>query len=514
MTLHWVLYLLTVSIFLSCAGVLVELWARPRFRPIRTIWLLTLIGSLALPAIVSVVPHRYTEPTYGSEQADSGNSKSQVVSQAGRWISLEGVYVPHATPATWDRWVAAAWVSTSIATFSWVVGTMALMAHRRRSWRTGLLAGNEVLWSVDFGPAVVGVLRPSVVIPTWVQRLPESRQRLILSHERSHLEARDPLALTLGMIAVALAPWNPLLWWQLRRLRLAIEVDCDRRLLAAGAEPTDYASALLDCSLQRMTLFAVNAAMAEPASTLERRIAFMHANQTKGWTVPAVFALLVAAASAFAATQVPPPPDAPGSGATLQAYVGNYGFPVVTILNVAVRGEHLVAAFASASPEELVESGRDEFRFKSVDARLSFSRNTSGQVTSLIMRQNGADTLAPKLDAAQVKAVHRTIESRIRSHQPAPGSEKVLRGLIDGLRSGAPDYSIMNAQMAGGTRVMLQEFHKALEGLGGIRTVEFKGVNGDGWDQYVVQHDRGQSSWRIVVDEHGVIVGALWHEGA
>ena len=145
---------------------------------------------------------------------------------------------------------------------------------------------------------------------------------------------------------------------------------------------------------------------------------------------------------------------------------------------------------------------------------MSFSRNAAGQVTSVHMRQNGADTPAPRLDAAQVEAMHRTIESRIQSRQPAPGSEKALRGLIGGLRSGTPDYSIMSAQMAGGTRVMLQEFHKALEGLGDIRAVEFKGVNGDAWDQYVVQHDRGQSSWRIVVDEHGIIVGALWHEGA
>ena len=81
-------------------------------------------------------------------------------------------------------------------------------------------------------------------------------------------------------------------------------------------------------------------------------------------------------------------------------------------------------------------------------------------------------------------------------------------------RSGAPDYSIMSPQMAGGTRAMLPEFHKALEGLGGIRALEFKGVNSDGWDQFVVQHDRGQSSWQVAVDEHGTIVGALWHEGA
>jgi hypothetical protein len=61
MTLPWILCLLAVSIFLSCAGFLLERWARPRFLPTRTIWLLTLVGSLVLPATISRVPHRYVE---------------------------------------------------------------------------------------------------------------------------------------------------------------------------------------------------------------------------------------------------------------------------------------------------------------------------------------------------------------------------------------------------------------------------------------------------------------------
>lgn len=515
MTLSWILCLLAVSIFLACAGLLLERWARPRFLPTRTIWLLTLVGSLVLPATISRVPHRFVEPTSASAQADSRDATPTIVPDSARWISLESAHVPTDTLAAWDRWITTAWVASSIATFGWVAATMALMARRRRAWRPGILFGRKILWSEDFGPAVVGVLRPTVVIPTWAKQLPDSRQRLIVIHERSHLEAQDPLALALGVAVVALAPWNPLLWWQLRRLRLAIEVDCDRRLLATGADLSDYASALLDCSLQRMTLFAVNAAMAEPASTLERRISIMNTTQARGWTMPAALTLLVAAASAFAATQVPVPSRVTASSADMQAYAGNYGFAPVTILHVSAQGDHLMAAFASAEPEELVAAGKDEFRYqRNVDVRLSFSRNATGQVTSVHMRQNGADTPAPKLDAAQVEAVHKTIESRIQSHQPAPGSEAALRTLIDGLRSGTPDYSIMSAQMAGGTRVMLPDFHRSLETLGSIRAVEFKGVNDDGWDQYVVKHDRGQSSWKLVVDERGIIVGALWHDGA
>ena len=39
-------------------------------------------------------------------------------------------------------------------------------------------------------------------------------------------------------MAVVLMPWNLPLWWQWRRLRFAIEVDCDARVLASGRIPT------------------------------------------------------------------------------------------------------------------------------------------------------------------------------------------------------------------------------------------------------------------------------------
>jgi hypothetical protein len=33
---------------------------------------------------------------------------------------------------------------------------------------------------------------------------------------------------------VAALPWNVALWWQLMRLRAAIELDCDKRVVADG----------------------------------------------------------------------------------------------------------------------------------------------------------------------------------------------------------------------------------------------------------------------------------------
>src|SRR2546428_771335 len=93
-------------------------------------------------------------------------------------------------------------------------------------------AGRAVLVSVNVGPAVAGLWRSQVVLPEWALRLGEGERRLMLTHEDEHVRARDPWLLAAAAAAVVLAPWNPVVWWQVRRLRLVVEMDCDARVLA------------------------------------------------------------------------------------------------------------------------------------------------------------------------------------------------------------------------------------------------------------------------------------------
>ncbi len=93
---------------------------------------------------------------------------------------------------------------------------------------------------------------------------PTAVQSLILEHERQHMLARDPLLLRAGILLVMLVPWNLPLWWQLRRLRLAIELDCDARVLGSGADAIRYAEVLLGV-VRRVTTVPVGVvAMSEP----------------------------------------------------------------------------------------------------------------------------------------------------------------------------------------------------------------------------------------------------------
>ncbi len=123
------------------------------------------------------------------------------------------------------------WVMLSFGLVLWALVGTADLLHRRRFWEPGTLLGRSVLWARDAGPAVVGFLRPRVVLPTWVRGVEPSRQKLILAHEEEHLGAGDAVVRFFAAVLLIAFPWNPALWLQHRRLCLAIELDCDQRVM-------------------------------------------------------------------------------------------------------------------------------------------------------------------------------------------------------------------------------------------------------------------------------------------
>jgi beta-lactamase regulating signal transducer with metallopeptidase domain len=67
-------------------------------------------------------------------------------------------------------------------------------------------------------------------------------------------------------------PWNPAMWWQLRRLCLAVEMDCDNRVVAALGDPTAYGELLLKVAQAANRGPRLQPALLGGVGTLERRL--------------------------------------------------------------------------------------------------------------------------------------------------------------------------------------------------------------------------------------------------
>lgn len=86
----------------------------------------------------------------------------------------------------------------------------------------------------SFGPAVVGLLRPRIVLPAdLVRTTPRSTLATILAHERAHLLRGDHLMAAFTQLATIFA-WPVLpLWFAAARIRRLMELACDERALAS-----------------------------------------------------------------------------------------------------------------------------------------------------------------------------------------------------------------------------------------------------------------------------------------
>jgi TonB-dependent SusC/RagA subfamily outer membrane receptor len=187
-----------------------------------------------------------------------------------RGIERGAAVLPTAPAAS--RAGLAAWGIGSAAFGAFLLLSLARLGRRRAGWPLARVRGRRVRIAPELGPAVMGIRRPEIVLPLWATRLEPDELELVLAHESEHVRARDPLLLAAGLAVLVAIPWNPAAWWQLRRLRDAVEVDCDRRVLQGGAPARRYGSLLIRLGGQGWKDLLPAAPLGGTPSLLERRL--------------------------------------------------------------------------------------------------------------------------------------------------------------------------------------------------------------------------------------------------
>ncbi len=88
---------------------------------------------------------------------------------------------------------------------------------------------------------------------------------------------------------------------------------------------------------------------------------------------------------------------------------------------------------------------------------------------------------------------------------PQQGSEAMLRGYIDALARGEPDYNRMTSEVAAQTRQQLPFNQAILSRLGALRSLTFRAVSAMGSDVYIAHFANGSAEWRIGLAKDGSI---------
>jgi TonB family protein len=262
----WMLYTALVGALLTVAAMGLDRVAVARRRPTRAIWFAALMLSIALPigraaarlapdpvAPVQIIPFTITVQS------------PAITARTSIW-NRENI----------DRALLFAWGALSALLLFRLTRSVLALRRTRGTWSATDLDGTSVRLSKNVGPAVIGLRSMDVVLPEWILSLDAPLRAIVLRHEEEHRSARDPYLLFGAAVAVALMPWNAALWIQARRLRLAIELDCDARVLRAHPSTERYGMLMLTIAQRRSvgpTLFSPM--LTEPTSLLERRILAM-----------------------------------------------------------------------------------------------------------------------------------------------------------------------------------------------------------------------------------------------
>ncbi len=177
---------------------------------------------------------------------------------------------------------------------------------------------------------------------------------------------------------------------------------------------------------------------------------------------------------------------------TYDKLIGNYELAPTLIMSISRDGDALFEQLTGQGKLQIYPEGERRFFLKLVDAQISFDTDGTGDITQLILHQNGRDQPAKRLDEAGMKRAAdaaAAIAKRYKDQTPIPGSDAALRRVLEELGAAEPKYDLMSTAFGDAMRRQLTQIQTTIAANGAIQSVQFKGVGPAGAEIYDVRFD-------------------------
>ncbi|MES2298964.1 MAG: M56 family metallopeptidase [Pseudomonadota bacterium] len=503
MTVAWIVYVLAFSLALACLASYAErVGALPRCGG-RWIWAAAMALSVAIPTAFAWRPAA-SMPEY----SQGGTTLATAMDTSARWVMLSG---GRGSMGIFDSGIEAIWLVSSVLLLAWWAMARMRLREDARYWFPADVAGRHVLLSDSTGPAVVGALRARIVAPQWLVDMPRSEQEIVLAHEEEHISAGDPRLLAAALALLVLMPWNLPLWFQLARLRRAIEVDCDARVLRRGIDVSEYGSVLLEIGSRGAVDRSFGAAMGISLSFLEQRIRIMLLPRHRAWRWMGLCVAGLASGCVAVASTLAPPLQNSVTAETAQSAAGYYVSAAQQYFIIR-EGRDGIELVSHGFARRLVPDGRKPFKFKvrGMATTIEFEhRSRGGQASAFIWADNASAVRFERTDGAVIAPIEETLANKVRAKLPYPeGGTVLMRNL--GL---AAHGALAREDFSPGVARQLEQYlaNSNRTKLGNVRDVQFSAVGSVGTDFYRVEFQHGVMQFEMHMDANGKVSGLAWH---
>ncbi len=250
MTASDLLLLVVRANLVAAAAIGLILALRPvmsrRFGP-RVTYALWALAPLAV--LASLLPARRIVIAAGSMASRIAENQASALPPPALLPKAVSLAAPLFDPVPW---LVGAWAAGAVA-------CLGLLTWRQYSFgrSLGVLRREKGVYRAEtpgVGPAVVGALRPRIVVPAdFEARFEPEEREVVLAHEQAHFRSGDPLVNAVVALGQCLFWLNPLVHVAAHYVRLDQELACDAVVIARfpGARKR-YAEAMLKTQLAPM----------------------------------------------------------------------------------------------------------------------------------------------------------------------------------------------------------------------------------------------------------------------